>query len=264
MTGGIQGNSTLNIGEALKRARTGQGIDVRTAEERTKIRIKYLRALESEQWDVLPNATYAKGFLRTYATMLGLDAERLVDEFRRQVESGSDGVPHYRFGEPVLERRVRPGEREERRSFAFVWVGLGIAAAVTAALIIGSSADEPAGRVNDHRGNHRHEARGGGGATPATAPATGPVTLSLLARQDIRVCLVRDGQAVIDAQALDLGSTSGPFQPADRYRLDLESGGRVELTVNGRHQIASAPRQASFVITAAGVRAIDFAGPRCP
>jgi cytoskeletal protein RodZ len=111
---------TLRIGEALKRARTGQGMDVRTAEERTKIRIRYLRALEAEQWDMLPNSTYAKGFLRTYATMLGLDADRLVDEFRRQVETNADGNSRLSFGEPVLERRVRPWERTQRRSLGFL------------------------------------------------------------------------------------------------------------------------------------------------
>ena len=60
------------------------------------------------------------------------------------------------------------------------------------------------------------------------------------------------------------GSTAGPFQPADRYRLDLESGGAVDLKVNGRTLVARAPRAASFVITSAGARPIAFAGPRCP
>src|SRR5207247_268593 len=61
--GGVAAPSTdgLRIGEALFRARTGQGMDVRTAEERTKIRIKYLRALESEDWDGLPSPAYTRG-----------------------------------------------------------------------------------------------------------------------------------------------------------------------------------------------------------
>jgi hypothetical protein len=193
--------------------------------------------------------------------MLGLDAERLVDEFRRQVETNADGAPRLTFGEPVLERRMRPGERIEHRSYGFVWAALAIAAAVVAALVIGSSGSDEAGSV--HRHGAGHEGKPGGSVT--TPAPTGPVTLSLVARKDIRACLVREGgEAVIDAQALDAGSTAGPFQPADRYRLDLESGGAVDLKVNGRTLVARAPRAASFVITSAGARPIAFAGPRCP
>jgi cytoskeletal protein RodZ len=74
----------VRIGETLKRARTRAGLDIRTAEERTKIRIKYLRALESENWEAIPSPAYAKGFLRTYAGVLGLDPDALVDDYRRR------------------------------------------------------------------------------------------------------------------------------------------------------------------------------------
>jgi cytoskeleton protein RodZ len=68
------------IGSVLKETRKRQGIDIRTVEEMTKIRIKYLRALENEEWDTLPGPAYARAFLRTYAELLGLDGEALVDE----------------------------------------------------------------------------------------------------------------------------------------------------------------------------------------
>ena len=55
-------------------------------EAETKIRVRYLRALENEEWDVLPGGAYTRSFIRTYATHLGLDGERLADEFRRSVE----------------------------------------------------------------------------------------------------------------------------------------------------------------------------------
>ena len=79
----------LPIGEVLKRARTRRKVDIHTVEEQTKIRTKYLRALENEEWDVLPGRAYAKGFLRTYAQFLGLDGDALVDEYRRTVESAA-------------------------------------------------------------------------------------------------------------------------------------------------------------------------------
>src|ERR687895_368147 len=95
----------LRIGNALKEARRRAGLDIRTVEERTKIRTRYLRALESEEWDALPGPAYVKGFLRTYARLLGLDGDALVDEYRRTVEGPqASPVP---LGEGVLETRRR-------------------------------------------------------------------------------------------------------------------------------------------------------------
>jgi len=56
-----------------------QQLELSEVERATRIRAKYLKALEDEGFDVLPAAAYAKGFLRTYADFLGLDAQRFVD-----------------------------------------------------------------------------------------------------------------------------------------------------------------------------------------
>ena len=64
--------------------------DIAEFEARTKIRAKYLRALEDEEWALLPGYTFAKAFLRTYADMLGLDGRMLVDEFKRQYQDPSE------------------------------------------------------------------------------------------------------------------------------------------------------------------------------
>src|SRR5919201_3946006 len=82
-----ENEARLQIGEVLKRTRSRHRIDISKVEQETKIRTKYLRALESEEWEVLPGPAYAKGFLRTYAQFLGLDGDALVDEYRRSVES---------------------------------------------------------------------------------------------------------------------------------------------------------------------------------
>ena len=55
------------------------------AERLTNIRIRHLAALEREDYDVLPGRTYARAFSRTYATALGLDANKLVSAFEEQV-----------------------------------------------------------------------------------------------------------------------------------------------------------------------------------
>jgi cytoskeleton protein RodZ len=60
----------FEIGNSLREARLRRGIDFADAEHATKIRGKYLRALEDEEFQLLPSETYVKGFLRTYADFL--------------------------------------------------------------------------------------------------------------------------------------------------------------------------------------------------
>jgi len=69
-----------------------QKIDVADVEAATKIRAKYLRALENEEFGLLPGPTFAKTFLRTYAEYLGLDAQLLVEEYRVQHEPRGEEV----------------------------------------------------------------------------------------------------------------------------------------------------------------------------
>src|SRR5271155_4043699 len=79
------------IGETLRDARMRAHIDVSEIEAKTKIRAKYLRALENEEWGLLPGPTFVKSFLRTYAQALGLDAKALVEEYRLHHERSSEG-----------------------------------------------------------------------------------------------------------------------------------------------------------------------------
>ncbi len=78
------------IGATLREARMRARIDVSEIEAQTKIRAKYLRALENEEWDLLPGPTFVRSFLRTYAQALGLDAKALVDEYRMNYEQPSE------------------------------------------------------------------------------------------------------------------------------------------------------------------------------
>jgi hypothetical protein len=78
----------FEIGNSLREARLRQGLDFPEIEQATKIRGKYLRALEEEQFDLLPAQTYVKGFLRNYADYLGLDGQLYVDEFNSRYVRG--------------------------------------------------------------------------------------------------------------------------------------------------------------------------------
>lgn len=69
-------------GQILRNARVDKGWSLTQAEEITKIRIRYLEALEEEDYEILPGATYTKGFLRTYAKHLGIDPEEVLALYR--------------------------------------------------------------------------------------------------------------------------------------------------------------------------------------
>lgn len=103
------------IGVTLREARMRAGIDIAEVESRTKIRAKYLRALENEEWSLLPGTTFVKSFLRTYAETLGLDAKLLVEEYKfrhepYEVAQGGQGGP---------QQRGRRGRRGQRGGGAF-------------------------------------------------------------------------------------------------------------------------------------------------
>ena len=122
----------FEIGSSLREARIRQGIDFPALEQGTKIRAKYLRALEDERFELLPAHTYVKGFLRSYADFLGLDGQLYVDEYNSRYVIGGEEETR-----PLPTRRVPSArhKRRERRETGAVLVALGAIAVVTALVI---------------------------------------------------------------------------------------------------------------------------------
>jgi cytoskeleton protein RodZ len=123
----------FEIGNSLREARLRQALDFPQIEQATKIRSKYLRALEEEQFEVLPAQTYVKGFLRSYAEYLGLDGQLYVDEFNSR----------YVRGEVDEEAPLAPrgggggwGRRQSPMATSAVIVVLAIVGVVTALVIV--------------------------------------------------------------------------------------------------------------------------------
>src|SRR3954462_4531354 len=100
------------IGQTLRETRTRNRVDITEVEAGTKIRAKYLRALENEEWDLLPGPTFVKTFLRSYADYLGLDSRALVEEYKQRYERPTQFeqlTPFAPRGGGRRERRRRPG-----------------------------------------------------------------------------------------------------------------------------------------------------------
>ena len=119
----------FEIGNSLREARVRQGLDYAQIELGTKIRSKYIKALEDEQFGTLPAQPYVKGFLRTYAEFLGLDGQLYVDEYNsRFVVDGQEDAP------PIARRpptgRTRRDRGVERKVVLLALLGIAILTAL--------------------------------------------------------------------------------------------------------------------------------------
>jgi cytoskeletal protein RodZ len=110
----------FEIGASLREARARRKLGYDQVEAETKIRAKYIRCMEDEQFDVLPSGTYVRGFLRTYADYLGLDGQLYVDEYSSRYGDLPD--------ERVMRRRERPQQRRNESSNAVLIALAGIVA----------------------------------------------------------------------------------------------------------------------------------------
>jgi hypothetical protein len=113
-----------DIGMDLRRERERLGLSLAQAEADTRIRARYLAALEEARFDDLPEEAYVRGFLRSYATYLGLDGAGVLAAYRERVQ-----VP-----EPAIA--PKPVGRSPRRRATPLF--LAAAVAVLAAVALGA------------------------------------------------------------------------------------------------------------------------------
>ncbi|MGH2917784.1 MAG: helix-turn-helix domain-containing protein [Solirubrobacteraceae bacterium] len=217
------------IGATLREARMRARIDVSEIEADTKIRAKYLRALENEEWDLLPGPTYVKSFLRTYAEALGLDAKLLVDEYK---------LRHEHLSEVELQpiNAAAPG-RERRRTGPViprgVTIGLIFALLLIALYALGNSGDEAPTTAR----TQTTPAASGDNAPVAGTPAKPRpkrVRLQLIATGQVYVCLKDGNRTLIDGKTLQAGDRTGTYR-SRRFRLSLGNA-NVKLRINGRER----------------------------
>ena len=219
-----------DIGASLREARMRARIDVSEIEARTKIRAKYLRALENEEWDLLPGPTYVKSFLRTYAEALDLDAKLLVDEYK---------LRHERLSEVELQpiNAAAPG-RERRRQGPvvppWVFVAVIIAGLVFTLYLLGSGDDQPdQAAAPDTQTQTQTTDR-----TPAAPPPPPQrivptrVKLRIEATGPVNVCLKAGDRTLINGQTLQAGQRTRTFA-SKRFRLTLGNA-NARLRINAK------------------------------
>lgn len=222
----------IGIGATLREARNRRKVGLPEVETATRIRVRYLQALESEEWDVLPGDVYVRSFIRTYASYLGLDGERLADEYRRSAAAG--GVQPVAAPEPKTVARSRAPRSRAR--------GRIVATAVTATLIgvviavgLTTGEDDPTvtvrgGRIGTAGGTVTMKEPTPRQPAPAQRPG---LSLELAATAEVWVCLLDGrGEPLLDGQILSEGAEEGPFR-SDSFTVSFGNG-EVSMSIDGK------------------------------
>jgi cytoskeletal protein RodZ len=233
-----------DIGTTLRETRIRARIDISEVEARTKIRAKYLRAIENEEWDLLPGPVYVKSFLRTYGEFLGVDTRTLVDEYKRRYER-----PAEQDLRPITARsRDRERDRRRRRRPRLGPVGavvLVLAAVLVALYFIGgglksNSPTTPSTPTVATRTASKSSTTHGAVASPvrhhhhhAPPPKPTTVTLNLTPTSTVYVC-VEDGtgKRLINGVEYSAGQTV-PTETAKKLLITLGNDA-VQMKVDGK------------------------------
>jgi hypothetical protein len=261
------------IGETLRDARMRARIDVSEIEAKTKIRAKYLRALENEEWGLLPGPTFVKSFLRTYAQALGLDGKALVEEYRLSHEHPSEAALEPIVSGPQRSRGrpggARPGGGGPSRGYLAI---VGVVVLLIVLLVVGliskgggGSKSSSAHTVSTTSGKKTTSTGKRHGATPGSASRSSVVALSLRPSAAVYVCLIGDnGRKVISGKELQPGEST-PTYHARRFEITLGNSS-VTMFVDGRARSVAASSQAiGYSITKASGRTRLHSGqlPTC-
>ena len=228
----------FDIGSSLREARLRQELDFAALEERTKIRPKYLRALEDEQFDILPAPTYVKGFLRSYAEALGLDGQPFVDEYNSRFAVGDDEIVVRARRMPVQQRRDLPVRESRIAVLALAAIAV-LTALVIAAWQFGSPKQETVPRFVTKEQQTR----------TAAARNARQVNLVVQALAGDSWMEVRRGS--VSGRLLYSGTLDRGQRQAFTGRglqLALEKPGNVLVRVNGRR--VELPAGSTFAVTA--------------
>jgi cytoskeletal protein RodZ len=220
-----------SFGEQLRRERELRGVGLREIADATKISIRFLQALEQDRLDVLPGGLFPRAFVKQYARYLGLDAERLVEEFV------------FAQGTPAPEPTASATVGREGRSRVTLLVLAGLSAVTLFWLVRGGSSPPPS-------------APAGSGRAPGAAPAASPsdrvyppptlapagepseaqgLTLTLNARQTCWVKVKADGETVLD-EVLQEGQ-SKTLEAQGEIVLSVGNAGGLTFTVNDRRGV---------------------------
>ena len=244
----------FEIGSSLREARERRDLSYGQVEAETAIRTRYIRALEDEDFHILPGPTYTKGFLRAYAEYLGLDGQPFVDEFNSRHHDPRAAVEHT----PIASRpRSRPQQRRrQRRESNLIMIALAAIVAVSVLVVLALRFPSPPTapyNTNTGLGTTKPATTSASVTTPPAGSSTARrragfrVVITLSAATWVEATVGSPGgKAVIAQGGLSLGANGLTIDPAAHPTVAFTSRkpvyvafgapGNVTLAING-HQV---------------------------
>lgn len=239
-----------SVGKTLREARRKRGAELAEVEATTRIRARFLRAIEAEEWSVLPGEAYTRGFIRTYAAYLGLDGAELAERHRREV--GAD-----RPGEGLLgadPNRARPPKPPRRLTIPSRALALFVSLALVGVLVVVglSGGGEGPPEAPPPRERPQVAAPVAEQRPPQQPPEQPGLSVRLTATAEVWVCLLDDAERpLVEGRILAPGADAGPFRSGS-FTVSLGNG-EVAMTVNGRAaNIPATPSPVGYAIGAGG------------
>jgi cytoskeleton protein RodZ len=239
-----------DIGATLQEARMRARIDISEVEAATKIRAKYLRAIENEEWDMLPGPTFVKSFLRTYADYLGIDGRMLVDEYKLRHEPLPDQAELQALGPPRAPSRRLPTPRPPQIPRGWLIAG-SVVGLLIVLVILGSLGNDNSTTPVATQPRRKAPVR------PKPRPPAVPTraTLALMPTGDVYVCLRNAGDNLIVNETLTASGGTRTFR-SKRFKLTVGNSS-LTMKVNGRsYSVKPSAGATTFDITPRGRRVL--------
>jgi len=209
----VQG-SLIGVGPALKKARVRRGVTIDEASRSTRIRPDFIDALEREEFDSLLGEVYVRGALRSYASFLGLDSEKVLAAY-----ADHDDTPDLASPEPPTQIQTTIGVERRRDSHRLAIAVVVILAILAAGFGILSS-----------RGSAPAPAELPASPGQAAVPAASTVIVGVSALERVEVTYVADG---VEQTVMMRAGETRTFEADELLEIRLDPGGIAEVTVNG-------------------------------
>ena len=234
------------VGTILREARNRRKVELSEVEAATRIRFRYLRAIEDEEWDVLPGGAYTRAFIRTYASFLGLDGDRLVEDYR-------EGVEPWHRADPVRSQPL--GDRAPTAPRGALFAGLAVLAVVAVAVAAIVAFPTGGGGGSSPARPDRELLRGREAPSREKAPPTrseAAVTVRLTASAEVWACLLNaKGKPLVNGLILEAGAEEGPFHSGS-FTVSFGNG-EVKMLIDGREaEIPATSSPVGYAIDSAG------------
>ncbi|WP_027363773.1 helix-turn-helix domain-containing protein [Desulfotruncus alcoholivorax] len=229
----------MAIGEILSETREKMGLSLEDVEEATKIRRKYVKALEDNNFEIIPGKVYVRGFLRNYARFLSLDGEKLVHEYNEIIKDQMENI------DPPQETIISKTEKTGKRNGKY-WAIVAAVILVGFIYLLGSSYAGLQNKLSENgkspksTDNPSYDGTAPGDTGPKK-PENNPSNEVPLTGMDV-VLQVTDSECwmriIVDDKNAFEGMV-GPgsvktFKGEESVQLKLGNAGAVKVMVNGK------------------------------